>query len=818
MTFIALLTPQSLGQAKGFVEGIGFENYYRPDCWTPVVVNLTPETSKSDEFQLQLKQEDLDRDHPIFVKPIALTGNAEGGSVRQQKFRMYFRPQPTDGGLPDANDPSLNLKDLQNAVQVSLATSAGKWLAALPVTSTIINVDPRSGGFTERRGNRFILAVSDGRSAPAWRDYQQAIGMMEDVTVVTVQPVALPENVLGYDAVDGVLWLGADPAELRSGTDEKFRALESYVRRGGKLVICTSREWQKLLAFGDMLPVTIQGTRDRADPEPLRSMVRARARTLQGQAGVLDQLTERPPWENVRGPFTMALAAPKGNAIVEDWIDWSIDGTGASPTTAPTATAPARDATPWLVRRPFGAGGVTWVAQDLGDPNLTRQAVGGWPGIWDRVFDWKNDTRVITNSTPEILKNDYAPSGNAADIGASLLSGMELGSKSAWLITLAVVFFIGYWLVAGPGVYAYLATRRQTSLSWFAFGASAVVATALTVLLVRVTLRGEPQLRHISLVRSAAGEQNLVKSRFGLYIPRDGTQRVELKDMAPGTVAAISAFGIHPQYLIKAPDDPGPEYTVAIREPSTDEPVAINVPYRSTLKKFDADWTGTAAGRIDGSAKLLESRYIEGVLTNRTGHRLKNIYIAFKYPQASTAGGSDDFVLYLPRWENGAALDLQREVNFDSDGNRLGFANIDQHTPERGRKLFNSIRIFWGPYWLGRLRGGSFTDEKRDDWQQNVRTSIPVLSLFERIPPARNNRNEAPSRFELWRRGGRGYDVSAAVGAGALVVIAEADGPTPIPLPLEVEGENVTGQGSTVYQFVLPLDNYNAVAAARAGE
>jgi hypothetical protein len=57
------------------------------------------------------------------------------------------------------------------------------------------------------------------------------------------------------------------------------------------------------------------------------------------------------------------------------------------------------------------------------------------------------------------------------------------------------------------------------------------------------------------------------------------------------------------------------------------------------------------------------------------------------------------------------------------------------------------------------------------------------------------------------RRGGRSYDVSNALSSGALVVVAEADGLAPLPIPLEVEGAKTAGQGSTVYQFVLPLDN-----------
>jgi hypothetical protein len=151
--FILLLLPSlALAQAKGEVEKIGFENYYRPDCWTPMTVRLTPETSKSEDYQIQVKQEDLDRDHPIFSRRISLTGNAEGKS-REQRFRVYFKPEPTNDGLPDANDPTRgSVQDLEDALPVSLTTATGKWLSALKVTSTIINLDPKTGAWSDKRG------------------------------------------------------------------------------------------------------------------------------------------------------------------------------------------------------------------------------------------------------------------------------------------------------------------------------------------------------------------------------------------------------------------------------------------------------------------------------------------------------------------------------------------------------------------------------------------------------------------------------------------------------------------------------------------
>src|SRR5438034_690318 len=81
-------------------------------------------------------------------------------------------------------------------------------IAQLPVTQTILNVDAAQGGpFSIARGNKLILAVSDTPAQPVWRDYQQSIGLLEDVIFCPVRSFDLPEDVRGYEMVDGIIWL-----------------------------------------------------------------------------------------------------------------------------------------------------------------------------------------------------------------------------------------------------------------------------------------------------------------------------------------------------------------------------------------------------------------------------------------------------------------------------------------------------------------------------------------------------------------------------------------------------------------------------------
>jgi hypothetical protein len=792
--FFTLLTPSlALAQAKGFVESVGFENNYRPDCWTSMVINLTPETSESGTYLIQVHQEDLDRDRPIFTRTITLTGASEGGGAKQQKFRMYFIPQPTDGGLPDARDAGSNLKDLQDRLKVTLCTASGKWICDLPITATVMNADPKLGAWDVRRGNKLILCVGNGSTKPAYRDNttaSQLLGVMEDVTMVTVQPRDLPENVIGYDAIDAIVWFNADPAELRAGGDERFRAVQEYVRRGGRLVICQHSDWQRTLEFGELLPVTIDAMRDKNELEPLRSLAQIKNRTVERAADEID------PWQRIRGPFKIAHAQANVGTLVDEWVFWD---------------AAKKDFSPYIARKPYGMGSVTWVAQDLGDPYITSRTKTGWPEVWDRVFDWKNDPYAVPPKGDDRAVQFYGP-GSGVDIGFSLTRGMDLDSKTAWLVTLAIVFFIAYWLLAGPGVFAYLVGKRKTELSWFMFGASAVAATLVTLLIVQLVLRGPPIMKHFSVIKVAPNQPAVVTSRIGLYIPRDGYERIELKDATANNVSTISAFPWNPTFGLKAPDMQGPEYVVPVVEAATSDLPHVRVPYSSTLKKFQATWVGKVEGAVEGSARLVEEGTIEGTLTNGTGVRLKNIYLAFKSPLGTEWS---DWVLYIPSWDAGVTIDLNTAFNKPDDPAKA-FPNIGSTAPEEGKRVKGLIARQWDQYWYKPMRGTNMlgSEGTRDDFNDRIRRSLPMLSLFDRLPTVRNEASKN-DRFELLRRGGRQLDLSGALAAGALIVLAEADDAVKLPFPLYVEGSRIDGSGINFYQFVLPLDHSKLAATTR---
>ena len=785
----------AFSQVRGEVESIGFggEGFFRPECWTPMVVRLKSQISDPAEYRIEVHQKDLDFDHVIYVKDgITLNGQAE------QRWEACFLPQPTKGGLPDTKSGG-TIQDLQDRLRVYVTNKEGtRQLIQLPITSPVTSLEVNAGGFSHPKGNRLILQVTDGSSKPAWSEYMGAVGLIESPVVVSIDPRHLPQSVLAYQAVDAIIWLSGDAGLLTNEGSKQLGALQQWVRQGGSLVVCqpaSDGDRKNLQPLADMLPILWQengnwkvAIQEKDNLEPLVSLARYRNQSIQ------DDVARR--YWKLKGKFPFARATAKPGAVVDVKIPWDAAG---------------NDLTPYIARGPYGLGCVTWVAQDLGNPAITGPNTTGWPYVWDAVFGWRNETRVPQDQT-ESDKKYFAEDtlSTAVDVGYSQLRGVEFGAKGAGLIVLAIFFFIVYWIVAGPGTYLVLAGRKRKELSWTAFGAAAVVAALITVLLVRLVLHGSPEVHHATDIRMVKGQEPhpaIAYSRVGLYIPRDGDQRVAVSDTSAQLVSYVTPMTICPQYL---PDNEFPanlDYQVPVREEGSTEPPSINVPFRSTLKKLQAKWCGDLSGTIRENAvklnadqRLAQKDWLQGSLDNLTGTDLKNVYIAFRF-----AGGTD-YVWYIPSWPSsgsGARIDL---------GKRYGSAellNADAHyTPADGKEVRGDIPYTWAPYWNVALQG----KERLDDLSQTAPASFPIVSLFDLIPPERNDQ-AGTKAMTLFRRGARNLNMSQALEAGELVVLAQADN-RPLPFPLEVNGDRIAGDGTVFYQFALPLERVAPAAPA----
>ena len=783
---ILALTSAATGQVRGEVESIGFgSGWYRPQCWTPMVVRLQSQISEPAEYRIEVHQHDLDFDHVIYVKDgITLNGQAV------QRWEICFLPEPVHNGLAGAT----SLRELQDKLRVYLTNKDGtKQILQLPITSPVESLEAHfNTGYAEAKARRLALVVMDGSSRPALSEaaYDKAIGLTEIPTPVAIRPSGLPQSALAYDAVDTVIWISGDAHALSEQGSKQLTALEQWVRQGGTLVVCQpGRDADRLRIepFADLLPVEWKengewkvNIREKDNLEPLVSLA-AKKHGIWG----------RNFW-NMQGKFPFAKATARPNAVVlgTDWIAWDAAG---------------KDQTPYIARIPCGLGCVTWVAQDLGDPTLTGPNTAGWPYVWEHVLG-RGDSLRVANDQSEFEQTAYSDNGYS-DVGAAQLAGVEFGAKGFGLIALAIFFFIIYWIVAGPGSYLFLAGKKRKDLSWAAFGLAAVGATLLTVLVVRLVLRGSPEIRHATDIRIVSGQEPqpaIEFSRIGLYIPRDGDQHLALADTSNRFPSYITPIAIPPTNN----DNEYPanlDYHVPVRDEGSTDPVAIDVPFRSTLKKLDAQWSGDTSRSIRATGVQLvpnasSKNMIRGTLDNLTGTDLTHVYIAFR------RGDGQDFVIYVPYWAatgSDSRLDLNKlllEGQLPLLGTGTGIS------PDNDKPCWGNINQQWAPYWFRLIRPSQTSASEISDLHAHVPNSFPVVSLYGLLPPPKGDKGNGIDSFTVLRRGARNWDVSQAVLAGELVVLGQADN-QPLPFPLEVNGGKVGGDGTVFYQFALPLDH-----------
>jgi hypothetical protein len=796
---ILALPAAALAQARGQVLSLGFNNRYRADCWTPMLVQLTSQSADSQDYQIQIVQEDLDRDRVTYTQTVTLGGNVEGRPATTENFWVYFKPKPVDGGLPDATDMTTTLATLNSELKIFLCDKDGKQLSTLPLTSTIMNVDPKHPLGDGARGSRLILFVSDGADQPEISDYAQQKGVLQDVEAGSVAPRDLPGNVIGYEAVDAIVWMDADANFLTSGTHTpSLEALLQWVHQGGHLVVCQPGEAIKLKPFEQILPVGEQINGQWTIPTVDRKGV-----------DVLDRLahpggdTIAPAWPGDLGTFKVARVPALPGSKVDEWLTWTDGG--------------RKSFTPWLARRSVGLGAVTWVAQDLGNAALTRRAKSGWRYVWDRVFDWNDPPNVAEDYKAVDGQFDAWPgTDKAVDLGAELSQhGMDLPSTAAVLLAIAGFFFVVYWLVAGPGIYLVLVARKQANLSWFVFALTAIAATALTALLVKAVVRGPPKLQHLSVVRYAAGEPTgVIDSRFGLYIREDGAKTIGLQETAAHEVSYVTPFSMNPQYVSDSEELPAYlEYQIPVPEESDSGSVSVTIPFRSTLKKLQAHWVGEMKGTIDPSpdtpvVKLDADNKLVGTLVNHTGYDLNHVFLGFKRPRGvigDVSSQDSDILVYVDQWAKNDSLKLDDLISKKTSMN-LEIEDKTHH-PMESDTVYGDMGLVtdtagsWGRFWRS----------KGDELGTDLDYSLPMLTFFDRLPPWAEQKGEHADRYELRRYGARALDLSPALSAGSMVICARAmvnkeTDQTPLPESVTVSDTPIEGQGTTFFEFVLPVD------------
>jgi hypothetical protein len=338
-----------------------------------------------------------------------------------------------------------------------------------------------------------------------------------------------------------------------------------------------------------------------------------------------------------------------------------------------------------------------------------------------------------------------------------------------------------------------------------AFAVCAFAATALTAAVVKLVLRGPPQLQHVTFLHIAPDRETVAQSQFGLYIPRDGNQHIELSDIAPKRFSYIIPYPIHPDHTQEAAEFPAyKEYEIPMRDRNSAESPAIDVPYRSTLKKFQARWIGTSGGGIDGKASLVDGR-LSGKLTNHTGHDLHSVFMIYARDAEIGARDADDWMISLREpssgigsWANGATIDLAELTQTPGNLGVIGISGSEGKAGMRGM-----LNQQWSHAWNTDFRSSIGSSDR---YSNDDRAAL-LMTIFDRLKPGIIDDNSGrPERYELLRRAGRQFDASSAVSDGQMLIFAKSEDSAPLPFPMKVEGEQVKGEGVVYYQVIVPMD------------
>jgi hypothetical protein len=774
-------------QAEGSVEAIGLAGTWRPNAWVPMKVSLRSKLDTVQKYRLDVVQEDLDRDRVAYSRPIVL--NPAGRNA--EDFWVYFRPQRQ-------LESNLSGQALARVVRVYLCKPDGRQLLSLPFSPAlnIQNLDDR--GNPTGRGIRLVVGITSGESQPSFQAYSGAYGMLEDVAYVAIRPDGMPTSPLGYDAADHVVWAHPDPASV---SPDAIAALEQWVRGGGKLVVLQGIDWQKMRdgPLAPMLPVTLLGAIDEPGAASLRDL--GQVPDISRRANLTSLTVD--PWPDVatrRAP--LCLASPRPGAVVDHWRYRS-----------PDDPVPP---TPYLARWMWDYGSVTWVAQDLGSNALRSQNPMqhfGWVTIWDRVLGLRSRTRMGPDDAaagrfPQPWREDCVRtrdtyplpgSGEQPDVSTPFLRLTEASGLAAALALLAVFFFVVYGLIACLGSYFFLAARGRARHSWPAFALCALAGLAATLLFVRLALRRPPELKHVSFVRASPSLEARITSDIGLLIRADGNFNLRLPDASALALSTLTPYPAHPRQYGEGPEFIGyRDYMVPVVERPGGDPPALVVPFRSTMKKFHAEWVSRSPLPIEGQPTL-RGGALGGVLVNRCGYDLREVFLVY-----DSRGSNEDTVYFLtplpgrPAWPRDGALNL------------AALARDRRLVGTQGAAASADYGLLNGG-WMRQVFDGPLRNVGQGGVVNDTRAAFVVASLFDRIEPI--PRTQQNRSFLIHRWAGRDLDLSHAVAAGQMVILATAvprgeggDDGLPLPIPLELEGERLPGTGAVFLQFVVPID------------
>jgi hypothetical protein len=783
---VALLggAASALGAVVGDIVRIGYLGSRNPvvraGAWTPVVVDLGLDGQTSFDGLLRLRQFDRDGDVYVDTVPVHLVDAGDGG---RQRYWLYTvaNPQSTrrDNFEVELLETESGLEDDATRVQV---ISGGVPVPALrPEQNTELITDDV----------HLILEISTGQLGRIRHLADRELHDRFDrpVEVAHVSPLDLPNSWLGLEMVDYILWEDADPTLI---TPAQERALVEWVEHGGRLALAAGRTADALAQsdrLGGLLPVRVGRVAS------TRSLPEVRSRMLSLGGGE-------------------AATYPQGIVYVRTEL---VD----DPDVKSVLDEPELDTTVVSTRR-VGRGTLTFVAASTGDLLAVKDA----------------DLIKFHRSLFE-LRSNPANQDNLSTTLVNLMTYLDrevaFYQAGAARLAVALLFAVGYVLLATFGAWRLLQKRDWLRQSWTALAVTAIAASVVSLIGVQVIHGVGRDLRQLTIVDGVAnqvaaratayyGLKTATHSRLDLWLPSDSVMQTE-----PEASACALKPMLEPRTTVNATagfTDPG-RYQLM---PSTAE--ILNVPVRATLKQFEGRWQGDLRGTVLSSvaaapvylpkndAELSEEVYgfsedswIEnGLETDLHDCQLYFVERDLVSPQnllmLDQRGGSFIYPLYvfgLGRIESGERVNLYERIFQTSEGEMIPLDAFKRQT-------LDGIQLSWGRSFIPRGETFGGVDEKLPDYRfdhyQNV---ILLATVLGDVSPTKFGISSFQGLRVFSRGRLRHLDVGHLLTSHSALLVGFADDAGPARLCVRPHGRTEykpvePEEPRTVYRFVIPVE------------
>ncbi|MCK6483404.1 MAG: hypothetical protein L6R00_04620 [Phycisphaerae bacterium] len=606
----------------------------------------------------------------------------------------------------------------------------------------------------------------------------------------------LPDRWQGLAAYDILL---LDDPDASAVPVESLKAVEQWVRQGGRLVLAVGRNWTTVVnsPLATLLPVRISGTTELRRGDAWQRIVR-----------------QADEWADLKAAevnITCCEATPRGG-VTE----------GIYPIGAAVAA-------PLVYRRQYGRGTATFVGAPLRELLALRRAAPR--AATDDEDGSPSDSAAARSSLGRTRARALFQALTALpDPGRSRETGWYMESdpyktavtreitfqQRAGLYVLFSLFFaVGYLAVATVGTFKWLERRKWTHHAWSAFVVTAAAATLLGVAAVWA-LRGVTwKLQEVQVVDAWAnvpvaqataiyGVRAPIHTQASLRLPSAGYSDDPANDFGPLCALPPSLRG---DSIVRGYVAPA-TYQMA-RAGLRLEDVSI----RATLKEFMGYWQGALGGQLEARLVAHEeprtrvSQFVApSVIRNNLGVDLRACILL---------DTQDDFArralavrcFFVDHLPNGA--EFRGFANWYEEKQRKTTDETGLNEVDGGPAMLSAAQLpnlerairSWGDG----LRWTITAGEERVAGAEQLRgadNALLLLSAFGLYDPRAHAEGSLP---EFNPTGGRRYELLHQLSRHTAILIGFSDAPGPA--VLEVDGDPLRSSRSlTMYRFLIPVE------------